>query len=85
MPEIYSYPFSISAQTTIAVSRRAARHQVAIKSGSMTISLVPPGGAPIPVAEVVTPTTAYEFSGRYDLMILTPTGTVVGEIVSSVT
>ena len=49
----------------------------------MTISLVPPGGAPIPVAEVVTPTTAYEFSGRYDLMILTPTGTVVGEIVSA--
>ncbi len=83
MPEIYSYPFRISAQTTIAVNRMATTHQIAIKSGSMTISLVPPGGAPIPEATVITPADAYEFTGRYDFITLTPTGTVVGEIVSS--
>lgn len=83
MPEIYSYPFSISAQTTIAVSRMATTHQIAIKSGAMTISLTPPGGTPIPDATVITPATAYEVTGRYDFITLTPTGTVVGEIVSS--
>ena len=83
MPEIYSYPFSISAQTRIAVSRMATTHQIAITSGSMMVSLVPPGGTPIPDATVITPATAYEVTGRYDFIDLIPTGTVVGEIVSS--
>ena len=61
----------------------ATTHQIAITSGSMMVSLVPPGGTPIPDATVITPATAYEVTGRYDFIDLIPTGTVVGEIVSS--
>ena len=83
MTVIYSYPFNTTIPTRIAVDRKAATHQIAIKSGSLTISPVPPGGTPVPDATIITPATAYEFTGRYDFIDLIPTGTVVGEIVSS--
>ena len=83
MTVIYSYPFNTTIPTRIAVDRKATTHQIAIKSGTMMVSLVPPGGTPIPDSTVISPATAYAVTGRYDFIDLIPTGTVVGEIVSS--